>query len=58
MTATLVEALAVSGYLKTANTDSEQKIRRMIRRLKLSAEDTPTLLGMLRQMLWKMKARG
>lgn len=58
LTATLVEALAVSGYLKTANTDSEQKIRRMIRRLKLSAEDTPTLLGMLRQMLWKMKARG
>jgi tRNA/rRNA methyltransferase len=56
VTARLIEALQVSGYLKSTNAESEQKIRRMVRRLTLSTDDATTLLGMLRQMLWKMKA--
>jgi tRNA/rRNA methyltransferase len=56
VTARLIEALQVSGYLKATNAESEQKIRRIVRRLTLSTGDATTLLGMLRQMLWKMKA--
>jgi tRNA/rRNA methyltransferase len=53
---TLLKALEVSGYSKTANAEFQQKVRRMIRRFKFSAEDAETLMGMLRQMLWKMNA--
>jgi len=56
LTASLVEVLQVSGYLKTATADSALKIRRMVRRFKFSAGDTKTLMGVLRQMLWKMNA--
>ncbi|HEY4053500.1 MAG TPA: RNA methyltransferase [Terriglobales bacterium] len=56
VTASLVKALQVSGYLKATNAESEQKIRRMVRRLTLSTGDATTLTGMLRQMLWKMNA--
>jgi len=58
VTASLIEALQISGYVKTTNPESEQKIRRMVRRLSLSTEDAKTLMGMLRQMLWKMNAGG
>ena len=54
LTATLIEALQISGYLKNETAASTQKIRRMVRNLNPSAEDATTLLGMLRQMLWKM----
>jgi TrmH family RNA methyltransferase len=57
VTASLIEALRMSGYLKTANAESEQKVRRMVRRLRLSTVDAKTLMGMLRQMLWKMNVR-
>jgi TrmH family RNA methyltransferase len=50
----LIETLEVSGYLKRQSALKEEKIRRLLRRLDLSAEDGETLLGMLRQMLWKM----
>ena len=56
VTASLIEALRISGYLKAANAESEQKVRRMVRRLMLSTEDAKTLMGMLRQMLWKINA--
>jgi tRNA/rRNA methyltransferase len=56
VTASLVKALQVSGYLKAATAESEQKVRRMVRRLMLSTEDAKTMMGMLRQMLWKMNA--
>jgi TrmH family RNA methyltransferase len=54
----LFEALQSSGYvnLKTAES-AELKVRRMIRRLNLSAEDAETFMGMLRQILWKIGSR-
>jgi tRNA/rRNA methyltransferase len=52
----LVEALQVSGYVnpKTA-ISSEEKIRRLTRRLQIPAEDAEVWLGMLRQILWKLR---
>jgi len=55
LTATLVETLQASEYLKTRSAQSEPGIRRFVRGLELSAEDSHTLTGMLRQMLWKMQ---
>lgn len=54
LTTVLLDALHVSGYVnpKSAASTSE-KARRMIRRLHLTATDVETLLGMLRQIMWK-----
>jgi len=58
ITATLLDALRASGYLDSKpSAAANEKIRRMVRRLKLSAEDSELLLGMLRQMVWKMESR-
>ena len=55
ITATLLDALRASGYLDSKpSATAEEKIRRMVRRLKLSAEDSELLLGMLRKIMWKM----
>jgi tRNA/rRNA methyltransferase len=56
ITSVLLEALQVSGYVnpKTA-VSSEEKIRRLTRRLQIPAEDTEVWLGMLRQILWKLR---
>jgi len=51
LTAALVEALRASGYAKT----SEEKIRRLVRRMELRPEDAQVWLGMLRQMGWKIR---
>ena len=56
LTAVLLEALIASGYLKSRSTASEEKIRRLVRRLSLASEDAEALLGMLRQILWKLEA--
>ncbi len=59
ITAMLIEALRVSGYLgKSPVAAKEEKIRRMVRRLALSSDDAEVWLGMLRQMVWKMKTPG
>ena len=55
ITLRLLEALARSGYinpLTAASTD--EKVRRLIRRLEIPARDVPVILGMLRQILWKL----
>ena len=52
----LLQALRTSGYLKTASASAEEKVRRLLRRLGFSSEDAETLLGMLRQILWKLNA--
>ena len=52
----LLENLRVSGYAFSGKAD-DQKIRRLVRRLKLRESDAQVLLGMLRQMLWKMEHR-
>ena len=57
ITTLLLEALRVSGFLgRRPIASSEEKIRRLVRRSKLSAGDAESWLGMLRQMLWKMKS--
>ena len=57
ITTILIDALRASGYLgERSAAAKEEKIRRMVRRLELSSADAELWLGMLRQMLWKMKA--
>jgi TrmH family RNA methyltransferase len=56
ITTMLIDALRTSGYLgQEPVAAKEEKVRRMVRRLDLSAKDAEVWLGMLRQMLWKMK---
>ena len=56
LTELLLEVLAASGYLKPlSGADTEEKIRRLVRRLRLPAADAEVWLGMLRQMAWKFK---
>ena len=58
VTQTLLEALASSGYLeKHQSATMQAEVREIIRRLQLTRRDAQTLLGMLRQMIWKMNAR-
>ena len=55
VTTMLMEALRRSGYVnpKTA-ASTEEKVRRLVRRLEIPARDAPVLMGMLRQVLWKL----
>jgi len=56
ITAMLIEALRDSGYLNPLTAaSSEEKVRRVVRRLRISARDAPVVMGMLRQILWKLK---
>lgn len=55
ITAQLLEALQESGYINPRTAAStEEKVRRLVRRLAIPAKDAPVLLGMLRQILWKL----
>lgn len=57
LTLLLMDLLLTSGYTAADSGDKgEQKVRRLIRRLALSAEDAETWLGMLRQIRWKLRA--
>jgi TrmH family RNA methyltransferase len=57
ITLVLLETLRASGYLsQTASPATDAKIRRLVRRLHLEARDAEFLLGMLRQILWKVRA--
>jgi tRNA/rRNA methyltransferase len=57
ITARLVDALRKSGYIHPTNEAStEEKIRRLVLRLNIGARDAIVLLGMLRQILWKLDA--
>ncbi|MGD0569018.1 MAG: TrmH family RNA methyltransferase [Candidatus Sulfotelmatobacter sp.] len=52
---TLLVALRASGYPKLNTSDSfEGAVRRLVWRLRLQTGDAEFLLGMLRQMVWKM----
>jgi tRNA/rRNA methyltransferase len=56
---TLLVALRASGYPKLNTSDSfEGAVRRLLRRLRLQTGDAEFLLGMLRQMVWKMTKGG
>jgi len=55
ITAMLMEVLRRSGYVNPVTAGStEEKVRRLVRRLDIAARDAPVLLGMLRQILWKV----
>lgn len=52
----LLETLHRSGYVNPISVSStEERVRRMVRRLNLSTKDAELWLGMYRQILWKVK---
>ncbi len=56
ISAIMLDALRASGYVKPrAAAPTEEKLRRLLRRLDLSAIDAEVLLGMLRQIGWKLR---
>ncbi len=56
LTRMLIETLEVSGYTnRIVAVSTEQKIRRFLRRLHLEQRDARLVLGILRQVLWKME---
>jgi tRNA/rRNA methyltransferase len=58
ITQLLVEALERSGYANPVTAGSTQeKARRLVRRLDVNARDAPVLMGMLRQILWKLNVK-
>jgi len=58
ITALLFQALEASGYVKPRTASStEEKVRRLVRRLQMPAEDAEIWLGILRQMAWKLGQR-
>ena len=55
ITAMLLDALDRSGYVNRATSAStEEKVRRLVRRMDIAGRDAPVLMGMLRQILWKL----
>jgi TrmH family RNA methyltransferase len=55
ITRMLLEVLEKSGYTnRITSVSTEQKIRRWMRRLRIGRRDAPLLLGILRQILWKI----
>jgi TrmH family RNA methyltransferase len=55
ITAGLLETLKISGYVNPRTAGStEEKVRRLVRRLNIPAEDAEVWQGMLRQILWKL----
>jgi TrmH family RNA methyltransferase len=57
ITTTLLEAMRASGYLdRRPIADVEQRMRRLVRRLKLPARDAVVWLGILRQIVWKLRS--
>jgi TrmH family RNA methyltransferase len=59
ITQNLYEALKISGYVKPGNDAvSEKKVRRLMLRLNLQALDAKVFLGMVRQIVWKLRQAG
>jgi tRNA/rRNA methyltransferase len=55
LTTMLLDVLRISGYTnRITAVSTDQKIRRWIRRLRISRADAPLLLGVLRQILWRL----
>jgi tRNA/rRNA methyltransferase len=55
VTRMLLEILQKSGYINPVTAGStEEKVRRLVRRLDIAVRDVPVLLGILRQILWKV----
>jgi TrmH family RNA methyltransferase len=56
LTQVLLEVLRDSGYVKPQAVAADEKLRRLIRRLELNSNDAEVLLGMMRQVEWKIRA--
>jgi TrmH family RNA methyltransferase len=57
VTALLADVLSTSSYmLPQRAAETEQRIRRMVRRLKLSAQDVEAWLGILRHIQWDLRS--
>jgi len=57
ITTMLLDALHESGFLDLRRVaDSEQRIRRLVRRLHLPARDAVIWLGIFRQIVWKLRS--
>jgi tRNA/rRNA methyltransferase len=54
----LLETLRASGYLNPSAVAAADKARRLVRRLNLTKRDADVWLGMLRKILWKLRAGG
>jgi tRNA/rRNA methyltransferase len=58
ITRMLMDALLRSGYVNPLTAGStEEKVRRLIRRLQITAHDAPVVMGMVRQILWKLEGK-
>jgi TrmH family RNA methyltransferase len=58
ITVVLLDALRSSGYLSSRpSATADEKVRRLVRRLHLSARDAAIFPGMLRQIVWKLQSR-
>jgi TrmH family RNA methyltransferase len=56
-TAVLLDSLFASGYLSRRRVaDAELRIRRLVRRLNLPARDAVIWVGIMRQLLWRMRS--
>ncbi len=56
LTQVLLEVLRASGFVNPRAVAAEEKLRRLVRRLELNGNDAEVLLGMLRQIAWKLGA--
>jgi tRNA/rRNA methyltransferase len=57
ITRALLDALRASGYMHVGTEASTQdKVRRLVRRLNFQARDSEIWLGMLKQILWKLNS--
>ena len=56
LTALLTEVLEQTGYtLRHPSNCDEAQIRRLVMRMGMMAADAPVWMGILRQMLWKLR---
>jgi len=56
ITRLLMDALERSGYVNpVTGASTEEKVRRLVRRMDIAGRDAPVLMGMLKQILWKLR---
>jgi tRNA/rRNA methyltransferase len=55
ITTLLLDALDRSGYVNpVTGASTAEKVRRLVRRMDIAGRDAPVLMGMLKQILWKL----
>ncbi len=56
LTKVMFDVLSTSEFIQPRAVAAEEKLRRLFRRMKLNSNDAEVLLGMLRQVAWKLHA--